>query len=266
MTGYKTQNNMKIDFDPPSSVTLSKVCKKYYLHHAKPTLVENILHQKNEGFWALRDITMAIKKGDKVGIVGPNGSGKTTLLKIIAGISSPTSGSIKTRGRLVSLIDVGAGFHPDLTGVKNIFLNGLLIGMDRKEITRKLKKIVAFSGVGEFIDLPLFTYSEGMKLRLGMAIAIHADPDVLVLDEGFGVGDQKFKEKIKRVYQELFKGKTVIVVSHDMYTIIDYCDKVFVMDKGRILYQGSVKSAIKKYKGNYNSSVKWYINQKRQNS
>src|SRR3990167_10056105 len=154
-------------------ITLTEVTKSYTIHHEKPTLVEHLINGRNESFNALEDINLEIKKGEKIGIIGPNGSGKTTLLKIIAGITSPTMGIVKTSGMIVSLIDLEAGFHPDLTGEQNIVLNGMLLGMTRAEIAKKHQAIVRFAGIGQFIDAPLYTYSSGMMLRLGFAVAVH---------------------------------------------------------------------------------------------
>src|SRR3989304_6408892 len=166
------------------AVKLTAVSKKYIVHHEKPTLVENILSRgKNEEFWALKDINLTIQKGEKVGIIGPNGSGKTTLLEIIAGITSSTKGKVATYGKLVSLIELEAGFHPELTGEENIFLNGLLVGMPKEEVRTKFKDIVSFADIGRFIDAPFYTYSEGMKLRLGFSILAHTSPDIVLLDE-----------------------------------------------------------------------------------
>src|SRR3990167_6304133 len=155
------------------AIQLDYVAKQYVLHHEKPTLVETLFSPKDEVFFALKDISLEVSKGERVGIVGRNGSGKTTLLKIIAGISTPSTGSVTTDGKVVSLIDLEAGFHPDLTGEQNIVLNGMLLGMTRAEIAKKHQAIVRFAGIGQFIDAPLYTYSSGMMLRLGFAVAVH---------------------------------------------------------------------------------------------
>ena len=152
------------------AVKLTNISKHYIIHHEKPTLVERVINGKNEKFKALDNINLEVKKGEILGIVGPNGSGKTTLLKIIAGITSPTTGKVKTSGRVVSLIDLEAGFHPELTGEQNIYLNGMLLGMSRKSISQKLRKIIEFADIGQFADAQLFTYSQGMKLRLGFSV------------------------------------------------------------------------------------------------
>ncbi len=217
------------------SIKLTNISKRYTIHHEKPTLSEKIIKGKDEEFWALKKINLIIKKGEKVGIIGPNGSGKTTLLKIIAGITTPTSGLVETYGKIVSLIDLEAGFHPDLSGIENIYLNGLLLGMRKREITKKIKKIITFADIHQFIDAPLFTYSSGMKLRLGFSIAVHADPDILVLDEHLSAGDQNFQQKSFKRIQHLFKQKkTIIVVSHRLQLIEKACQRILLIKKGKI--------------------------------
>ena len=195
------------------AIKLTGVSKLYTIHHEKPTLVEKMVKGREERFLALNDVSLTIKKGEKIGIIGPNGSGKTTLLKIIAGITTPTSGMIETHGKIVSLIDLEAGFHPDLTGEQNIYLNGMLLGMSKKEIRKMFNAIIRFADIGKFIDAPLFMYSSGMKLRLGFAVAVHANPDILILDEGFSVGDKKFQEKCNEKIDQLFRIKKTITES-----------------------------------------------------
>lgn len=231
------------------SVKLTNVSKKYTLHHEKPTLVENILARKKEDeFWALNNINLSIMKGEKVGIIGPNGSGKTTLLKIISGITTPTTGVVLTRGKVVSLIELSAGFQPDLTGEENILLNGLLIGMIKKEIRKKMGKIIKFAGVGKFIDAPFYTYSSGMALRLGFSIAIYANPDILVLDEHLSVGDQEFQIKSYNKIVDLYKkGKTILNVSQHAYFINKFCNKVILLKSGKIKKSGSAKQVAPLY-------------------
>lgn len=221
------------------AIELTNVSKTYIIHHEKPTLVETLGGKNRETFTALDTISLTIKKGERVGIIGPNGSGKTTLLKIIAGITTPTSGTIKTHGRIVSLIDLEAGFHPDLTGIQNIFLNGMLIGMKKDEIEGKLDAIIRFADIRQFIDVPLYTYSNGMKLRLGFSIAIHANPDILILDEGMSVGDRSFQEKTKRKLDEFFKKHiTLLVVSHNASILKIICDRFLVLSKGHMKNDG----------------------------
>ena len=191
---------------------LKNVSKRYFIHHEKPTLVEKFTIKKNETFYALKNINLTINRGERVGIVGPNGSGKTTLLKIITGITTPTEGTVTTFGKVVSLIDLQAGFNPDLNGEQNIFLSGMLLGMRKKEIVQKLQSIIDFADIHQFIDTPMFTYSSGMMLRLGFSIAVHSDPDILLLDETITVGDQNFQAKSLKKIQEFFKQDKTIVV------------------------------------------------------
>ncbi|OGG11757.1 hypothetical protein A2Z00_05315 [Candidatus Gottesmanbacteria bacterium RBG_13_45_10] len=230
-----------------TAIELTNISKRYVIHHEKPTLAEKFIKGREETFWALKDITIAIHKGEKVGIIGLNGSGKTTLLKIIAGISSPTSGTIKTYGKVVSLIDLEAGFHDDLTGIENIFLNGMLLGMSTQEIKAKLKKIIAFANIGRFVDVPLFTYSQGMKLRLGFSVAIHADPDTLILDEGLGAGDIDFQKRAQDVILNFFRQrKTILVVTQLLYFIRKNCKRVILLDHGEKIIDGGL-NIIKTY-------------------
>lgn len=224
------------------AIKLINVSKKYTIHHEKPTLAERIFNGSTEEFWALKYINITIKKGEKIGIIGPNGSGKTTLLKIIAGVTSPTSGEILTNGKIVSLIDLEAGFHPDLTGEQNISLNGMLLGMSKQEIMEKLSAIIKFADIGQFIDTPLFTYSEGMRLRLGFSIAVHAEPDILILDEGLSAGDNNFQKKAAVKLQNFFfQGKTIIVVSHWFDFLKKNCQRILIVNKGHVISDGTIK-------------------------
>lgn len=223
------------------AIQLQHVTKLYVIHHEKPTLVEQFTKTARETFTALRNLSLTIPTGEIVGIIGPNGSGKTTLLKTIVGISTPTSGTVITHGRIVSLIDLGAGFHPDLSGYENIFLNGLLLGMTTREIKSLIPAIVRFADIKQFIDAPLFTYSSGMRLRLGFAIAVHAKPDILILDEGLSVGDSVFQKKAKEKIQELFKRNiTIVIASHNMEFLKKHCTRILLMRKGSIEQDGSL--------------------------
>ncbi|OGJ20267.1 MAG: hypothetical protein A3A82_02760 [Candidatus Pacebacteria bacterium RIFCSPLOWO2_01_FULL_47_12] len=218
------------------AIELKHITKRYVLHHEKPTFSEQLVRRgKREEFIALNDISLTIYKGESVGIIGPNGAGKTTLLKIIAGITTPTLGLVSVHGRVVSLIDLEAGFNPELTGEENIYLNGLVIGMRRKEIERVFKKIVAFADIGTFIDAPLYTYSQGMKLRLGFSVAVHADPDILILDEGMAVGDEEFRKKSgKRIKQFFKEGKTILIATHWLEYLRKNCTKLLNLQEGSI--------------------------------
>lgn len=230
-------------------IKLSRVSKHYILHHEKPTLAESLFRKKEE-FWALRDVSLTVKKGEKLGIIGLNGAGKSTLLKIIVGITVPSRGEVETRGRIASLIALEAGFHPDLTGEENVFINGLLLGMSKQRIKESFKSIVNFSGVKKFIDSPLHTFSAGMKLRLGFSVAIHSDPDILVIDEVIATGDKEFEKKSYQKMQEFFKKKkTILFVSHDLKTVEKLCSKTLWIEKGRVKLFGPTKKVIAQYKG-----------------
>lgn len=231
------------------AIKLTNLTKTYQLHHEKPTLVENIFgRNKKELFTALNGINLEIKKGEKVGIIGPNGSGKTTLLKLISGIATPTKGFVKTWGKVVSLIDLSAGFHPELTGQENIFLNALLVGMGREEVRSKFEEIVSFADIGGFIDAPLYTYSSGMQLRLGFSIAVAADPDILILDEGVAVGDEDFhKKSLRKINEIVGQGKTILVATHWMEYLRENCRRIIWLDRGIVKIDGGL-DVLKKYK------------------
>lgn len=220
----------------PVVVSLHNVSKKYLIHHEKPTFVETVekklRREVDQEFWALKDVNLLVHQGEKVGFYGPNGAGKTTLLKLISGIAYPTQGKVTTKGKVISLIDLEAGFHPDLSGQENIFLNGSLIGMTTKEIEDHFRAIVDFSGLGNFITAPLYTYSTGMKLRLGFSIAIHASPDVLILDEMIMVGDKEFNAKVQKIITQYFKDdkKTLVVVSHFYDYLKDNCTRLIEIE------------------------------------
>lgn len=231
------------------AIKLSNISKKYILHHEKPTLMENLFKfGRKEELWALKDINLEIKKGEKIGVIGDNGSGKTTLLKIISSITEPTRGKLEANGRIAALIDLEAGFHPELTGEENTYLNGMLLEMSKSEIKKNFDKIVRFSGLKKFIDVPLHTYSGGMKLRLGFSIAIHSDPDILLLDEVLSVGDQEFRKKSYQAVQEFFrKGKTIIYISHYLPAVTKLCPKTIWLQNGEIRMLGKSKKIIKAY-------------------
>jgi len=231
------------------SIKLTNITKEYTIHHEKPTLVEKFYRGREEKFFALHNISLIVKRGERIGIMGPNGSGKTTLLKLISGITTPSSGSIETNGKIVSLIDLEAGFHPDLTGYQNIYLNGMLLGMKKTEIERKLKSIIEFADIKQFIDAPLFTYSSGMALRLSFSIAVHANPDIFIIDEDLSVGDRNFQRKAKKKIDELFsQQKTFIFVSHFSHLLETYCKRFIILKNGTILQDGSLATCDKYFK------------------
>src|SRR6478672_4531475 len=188
---------------------------------------------KQQEFWAVKDLSFNLKKGESMGIIGPNGSGKSTTLKLLSGILRPDRGDYNVKGRLSALIEVGAGFHPDLTGRENVYLNGSILGMTRKEVRAKFADIVEFSGVGEFIDTPVKRYSSGMAVRLGFAVAAFVEPDVLLVDEVLAVGDTEFRNRChNRMSQMLNNGVTMILVSHNLAEVRNLCDKTLMLWKG----------------------------------
>lgn len=199
--------------------------------------------------WALRDITFNVEQGEVLGIIGKNGAGKSTLLKILSRVTSPTTGSIKAKGRIASLLEVGTGFHGELTGRENIYMNGAIMGMTRKEITSKLDEIVSFSGIEKYIDTPVKRYSSGMTVRLGFAVAAHLEPEILVVDEVLAVGDAEFQKKAigKMKDVSLTGGRTVLFVSHNLNAVSNLCNKGIVLKDGMVAYTGTSSSAIDYY-------------------
>lgn len=201
-----------------------------------------------EEFWALKDVSFQVCQGDRIGIIGRNGAGKSTLLKILSRITEPTSGRIRLRGRVASLLEVGTGFHPELTGRENIFLNGSVLGMAREEIKKKFDEIVSFAEVEQFLDTPVKRYSSGMYMRLAFAVAAHLDPEILIVDEVLAVGDMAFKKKcIGKMNEVGDSGRTIIFVSHDMSQINSLCNKALILDGGKIVETGDVNTLTAKY-------------------
>lgn len=205
-------------------------------------------YSTTEEFWALNDISFKVKQGEVVGIIGRNGAGKTTLLKIISRITEPTKGRIRINGRVASLLEVGTGFHPELTGRENIFLNGAILGMGKAEIKRKFDEIVTFAEVEKFLDTPVKRYSSGMYVRLAFAVAAHLEPEILLVDEVLAVGDAAFQKKcLGKMGDEAKKGKTILFVSHNMPAIKNLCQSGIYIQFGKIAYHGSAKQAIDYY-------------------
>lgn len=212
--------------------------------------------------WALKDIDFKVEQGDVVGIIGKNGAGKSTLLKLLSRVTNPTTGTIRARGRIASLLEVGTGFHPELTGRENIYMNGSIMGMNKAEITHKLDEIVDFSGCERYIDTPVKRYSSGMTVRLGFAIAAHLDPEILVVDEVLAVGDAEFQKKAIGKMQDVSKGegRTVLFVSHNMGSMKKLCKTGILLNNGLISYIGGISDTINKYMGDsivFNENNKW---------
>ena len=213
-------------------------------------------HKGNSDYvWALKDINFKVEQGDVVGIIGRNGAGKSTLLKLLSRVTAPTTGTIRARGRIASLLEVGTGFHPEMTGRENIYMNGAIMGMSRSEITRKLDEIVDFSGCERYLDTPVKRYSSGMTVRLGFAIAAHLEPEILVVDEVLAVGDAEFQKKAIGKMQDVSRseGRTVLFVSHNMGAVRNLCKKGVVLDQGEIVYSGKTDDCINYYLDKKNS-------------
>lgn len=211
---------------------------------------------QSEYVWALKDINLEIEQGDVVGIIGKNGAGKSTLLKILSRVTKPSTGSIRYKGRIASLLEVGTGFHPEMTGRENIFMNGAIMGMSRAEISRKLDEIVDFAGVERYLDTPVKRYSSGMTVRLGFSIAAHLEPDILVVDEVLAVGDAEFQKKAIGKMQDVSKGggRTVLFVSHNLGSIKMLCNKGVLLENGFITYKGDTDHTVKEYLNSNNKS------------
>ncbi|MCX7898802.1 MAG: polysaccharide ABC transporter ATP-binding protein [Methylocystis sp.] len=212
-----------------------------------------------EDFWALRDVSFTVKRGEVVGVIGRNGAGKSTLLKILSRITEPTTGRVTLDGRVASLLEVGTGFHPELTGRENIFLNGAILGMSRAEIKRKFDQIVDFAEIDRFIDTPVKRYSSGMYVRLAFAIAAHLDPEILIVDEVLAVGDVEFQKKclgaMRNVSTE--SGRTILFVSHNMRAIQDLCHSAMLIEAGAVAYRGAVKDAVTRYLDSCERAEEW---------
>ena len=221
--------------------------------------------QSKEEFWALSDVSFDVMKGERIGIIGRNGAGKSTLLKVISRITEPTGGRISIKGRVASLLEVGTGFHPELTGRENIYLNGAILGMHRAEIKSKFDEIVDFSGVEKFLDTPVKRYSSGMYVRLAFAVAAHMEPEILIIDEVLAVGDAEFQKKCLGKMQDVSMegGRTVIFVSHNMAAIESLCQKVIILNEGRQIFTGPTKEGISTYLDNTSAISKVSISDRK---
>ncbi|MGH2459743.1 MAG: polysaccharide ABC transporter ATP-binding protein, partial [Chloroflexota bacterium] len=239
----------------PAVISVENVSKRFVLHHHRARSFQdalvNLVHQRNgtaEEFWALRDVSFEVNHGETLGIIGENGSGKSTILKLVTNILKPTSGKVSVTGRISALIEVGAGFHPDLTGRENIYLNGAILGLDRKEMDRRFDEIVAFSELERFIDTPVKHYSSGMYVRLGFSVATSVEPDVLIIDEVLAVGDEVFQRKcLDRITDFRRRGKTIIFVSHGLTAVEFLCDRVVWIHHGVVQRQGAAVPVIRSY-------------------
>lgn len=250
----------KMDLPMHAAIRVEKLSKRYQIGGVAPdtnlreafarflTLSRFRKNSKEETIWALRDVTFSIEHGETVGIIGRNGAGKSTLLKILSKITYPTSGRMRVNGRVAALLEVGTGFHQELTGRENIYMNGSILGMSKKEVDRKLDQIVAFSGVEKFLDTPIKRYSSGMCLRLGFAVAAHLDPDLLIVDEVLAVGDAAFQKKCMNAMSSLREGsRTVLFVSHNLAAVENLCSRCIWIDGGRVRQDGESPRVIKAY-------------------
>jgi lipopolysaccharide transport system ATP-binding protein len=258
------------------AISVENLGKSYRVHHAyrqfgyratlRDTLVEMVkapwrrlrrgpLHDQTEEFWALKNISFDIEQGEVVGVIGRNGAGKSTLLKILSQITKPTTGEARFRGRVGSLLEVGTGFHPELTGRENIYLNGGILGMSRREINRNFNDIVAFAEISKFLDTPVKRYSSGMYVRLAFAVAAHLRPEILVVDEVLAVGDTAFQKKCLGKMGEVSRsGRTVILVSHNMASILNLCQKVVVLEQGNLVFMGPCDKGVEHYMKIYDAT------------
>jgi len=240
------------------AVKVDNVSKSFRLYHERNQTIKSAVMRGrtsvHDDFWALKDVTFDVPVGSTFGLIGSNGSGKSTLLKCLANIYFPNKGSITHNGKMAAMLEVGSGFHTELSGRENIFLNGSILGMTKKEITRKYDEIVDFSGVEQFIDQPVKNYSSGMYVRLGFAIAINVDPEILVVDEVLAVGDAEFQEKCFQKFRDFKRdGKTVILVSHSMAAVSEMCDHAAWINKGTLMASGAAKPTIKAYADSYST-------------
>jgi ABC-2 type transport system ATP-binding protein len=240
------------------AVRVREVSKKFRLYHERNQSLKSAVLRgrtsRHEDFWALQDISLEVKEGQTHGLIGSNGSGKSTLLKCLAKIYWPTVGTIEYQGRMASLLEVGSGFHLELSGRENIYLNGSILGMSKKEIDSRFDEIVDFSGVEKFLDQPVKNYSSGMYVRLGFSIAINVDPDILVVDEVLSVGDEEFQRKSFQKFRELKeKGKTIILVTHAMSLVRDLCDSVTWLRNGLLEKTGATEKVVRAYSDSIDS-------------
>jgi ABC-type polysaccharide/polyol phosphate transport system ATPase subunit len=232
-----------------TAIRIEEISKKFRLYRERPTTLKQRLllsRSRAEDFWALREVSFDIPDGSFLGLVGHNGSGKTTLLKCIAGILRPTGGSIRYRGRLVALLELGAGFHPELTGRENVYLNASFLGLSRQETARVYDEIVSFAELEEFMDNQVKFYSSGMLVRLGFAVAVHVDPEIFLIDEVLAVGDEAFQRRcIERVRRFQAEGRTIVLVSHALDTVREVCDSAVMLDHGRVYTEGTPEAVVR---------------------
>jgi ABC-type polysaccharide/polyol phosphate transport system ATPase subunit len=244
-------------FSDGTAISLEGISKRYYLRSQRPVdLKTTLLHlpsflwrdSNRKAFWALDDVSFTVKRGESIGIVGPNGSGKSTLLKIMADLARPTQGKISVNGRISALLELGAGFHPQITGRENAILNAVLLGLTRREAQEVLPDIIAFSELGDFIDEPMRTYSSGMYIRLGFSVAVHVHADVLLVEEVLAVGDAEFQQKCFDHIEKLrAKGVTIVLVSHDLGSVTRFCERAVLLHHGQVQVEGASQPVVHEY-------------------
>jgi len=255
-----------MSYSSPDPIQMHGVSKRYELGIRATTAREAVsqrLHRvvrrgavDSSELWSLRDVSFTVAEGEALGIVGPNGAGKSTILKILTGITVPTSGAVRTRGRVAALLEVGTGFHPELTGRENVYLNGAILGMSRRDIRSHFEAIVDFAGVERFLDTPVKRYSSGMYLRLAFAVAAHLEPDILIVDEILAVGDDEFQRKCLGRMQEVEReGRTVVFVSHDLDTLSRLCARSIWLEAGRVRHSGETGDVVRQYLAAHSTSL-----------
>ena len=244
-------------------ISVNNLSKCYKINHesiAYYALRDKLAHpikawqeakRAREEFWALSGLNFSVEPGEVLGVIGPNGSGKSTLLKILSRITPPTAGEARIQGRISSLLEVGTGFHPELTGRENVFLSGIILGMTRSEIKKHFDEIIAFAGVEKFLDTPVKRFSSGMMVRLGFAVAAHLESDILIVDEVLAVGDAEFQNKCITKMEEIVRcqNRTILFVSHNESAVRHLCSKAIVLKSGMIVFDGSIEQAFNRYKG-----------------
>ena len=235
-----------------NALEIKHITKEYILYNSELDRLKEAFNPfkktYHKKFYALDDVDFTIKQGEKVGIIGANGAGKSTLLKIVTGVLNPTKGEIVEHGKIAALLELGAGFNQDYTGIDNIKLNGTLMGYTDEEIQEKMQQIISFADIGEFINQPVKSYSSGMFVRLAFATQIFSDPDILIVDEALSVGDIRFQQKCFRAMESIMKDKTVVLVTHDTAAVTRFCQRVIWINHGKVMYDGEVNEGLKKYK------------------
>lgn len=249
------------------ALQINHISKEYKLYDKQGDRLKEAFHPLkktyHKKFYALNDIDFCIEKGEKVGIIGANGAGKSTLLKIITGVLNPTSGNITMDGKVAALLELGAGFNMDYTGIENIRLNGTLMGYSETEIEEKMQQIIEFADIGDFINQPVKSYSSGMFVRLAFATQIFSEPDILIVDEALSVGDIRFQQKCFRAMESIMKEKTVVLVTHDTAAVTRFCERVIWINKGQVMYDGEVAEGLKRYQAFLiNQSIEENANEK----